>query len=252
MSQVVGVRFKRAGKVYDFLAEETGLAVGDPVLVETARGMDVGEVVTRPRDVPEGPAAGELKRVLRRAHSADLDRVRANEEKASRALALCREKARARGLDMRPVDAEVAFEGNKVTIYFTSEGRVDFRELVREMAGALRARIEFRQIGVRDAAKMLGGLGACGRPLCCATFLTEFRPVSIRMAKEQHLALNPAKISGICGRLMCCLRYECNGCGASEDAAEEVPAKGAAAGGGAARACRAGNGGGCAKKPSKR
>ncbi len=252
MSQVVGVRFKRAGKVYDFLAEETGIGVGDQVLVETSRGTELGEVVTRPRDLAEPPPEGELKRVLRRAHPGDLDRVRANQDKATRALRLCREKAQAHGLDMRPVDAEVTFDGNKVTIYFTSEGRVDFRELVRELAGALRARVEFRQIGVRDAAKMLGGLGSCGRPLCCASFLTEFRPVSIRMAKEQHLALNPAKISGLCGRLMCCLRYESDSACAPGEQEEESPKGGASAGNGQGRACKPGNGCGCAKKPSGR
>ena len=203
----------------------TEVAAGDEVLVETQRGTEVGEVVAAPQEVPELPADEDGRRILRRLTDADRERLQANERKAARALALCREKAAALGVPMRPVEAEYAFDGNKVTIYFTAEGRVDFRHLVRELASALKARVEFRQIGVRDAARMLGGLGPCGRPLCCTTFLTDFRPISIRMAKEQNLALNPAKISGLCGRLLCCLRYEAgNCCAAGEEPGGEAAA----------------------------
>ncbi len=225
MPKVVRVRFRPSGRVQTVLAG-TEVAAGDKVLVETQRGTEVGEVVANPQEVPELPADDDGRRVLRRLTDADRERLLANERKAARALALCREKAAALGVPMRPVEAEYAFDGNKVTIYFTAEGRVDFRDLVRELASALKSRVEFRQIGVRDAARMLGGLGPCGRPLCCTTFLSDFRPVSIRMAKEQNLALNPAKISGLCGRLLCCLRYEAGSC----CAAGEEPGGEAAAG----------------------
>lgn len=185
------------------------------MVVETARGMELGQVVSGPRDAEVRGDQPELKRVLRLASPEDLERMRANEQRAQRALRLCREKAAKLGVSLKPVDAECAFDSNKITIYFTAEGRVDFRELVRELAGALKCRVELRQIGVRDEARLLGGLGPCGRPLCCTTFLSEFRPVSIRMAKEQNLALNPGKISGLCGRLMCCLHFEADGVAAS-------------------------------------
>ncbi len=213
MEKIVGVRFRWTGKTYDFAAGSLQLVLGDRVVVETVRGIEIGQVVSGPREV-DGEPDQELKRVLRLASPEDLERARSNEQKAQRALRVCREKAAKLGVNLKPVDAEYAFDSNKVTIYFTAEGRVDFRELVRELASTLKARVELRQIGVRDEARLLGGLGPCGRPLCCTTFLSEFRPVSIRMAKEQNLALNPGKISGLCGRLMCCLHFEAEGAGA--------------------------------------
>lgn len=221
MPRVVKVRFRPSGRVSGAVADGADLAVGDKVLVEGPRGAEVAEVIARPRAVGEAQEDEEARRVLRPLTPQDRQRLEANERRATRALALCREKAAAHGVPMRPVEAECSFDGHRITIYFTAEGRVDFRELVRDLAGALKARVEFRQIGVRDAARMLGGIGPCGRPLCCATFLTEFRPVSIRMAKEQNLALNPAKISGLCGRLLCCLRYESAACCASPRGADE-------------------------------
>lgn len=246
MAKVVGVRFQRMGKVYDFVLNEVEeTARGGHVLVDTAKGVELGQVVSGPREYEAGNGTGELKRVVRQATLADMERAAENEQKAGRALALCREKVFAHGVPMRPVDAEYSFTGNRVTIYFTADDRVDFRDLVRDLAGNLRVRVELRQIGVRDAAKLLGGIGPCGRLTCCSTFLTDFEPVSIRMAKDQHLSLNPSKLSGLCGRLKCCLRYEyggerypdangdgCNGCTAAKaDGAGAVAvAAGAAAG----------------------
>lgn len=206
--RVVGVRFKKVGKIYYFDPQDLPLDMGDWVIVETARGTEIGQVVVGPRDVTEDEIVAPLKRVLRRATAEDLDQVARNREKEKEAMDICREKITAHGLDMYLVDAEYTFDRSKIIFYFTAEGRVDFRDLVKDLAGVFRTRIELRQIGVRDEAKMLGGLGPCGRVFCCASFLGDFEPVSIRMAKDQSLSLNPSKISGVCGRLMCCLRYE--------------------------------------------
>ncbi|MDN5344114.1 MAG: hypothetical protein PWQ18_225 [Clostridia bacterium] len=205
---VVGVRFKKAGKIYYFDPGTLELAAGDHVIVETARGMEYGEVVIPPRQVEEGEVVSPLRPVIRRATEADTEQVNSNRQKEKEAFAICQEKIAAHNLPMKLIDVEFTFDVSRIIFYFTAEGRVDFRELVRDLAAIFRTRIELRQIGVRDEAKMLGGLGCCGRPVCCATFLGEFDPVSIRMAKEQNLSLNPTKISGLCGRLMCCLRYE--------------------------------------------
>ncbi len=204
---VVGLRFRPSGKVYHFIAPDKDYSLGEKVLVETAQGLELGQVATRPREAANGEDH-QHKKIIRRASSEDLERAKQNNEKAMRALQVCKEKVAKHGLELRPVEAEYAFDGSKVTIYFTAEGRVDFRALVRDLVSALKCRVELRQIGVRDEAALLGGLGPCGRTLCCSSFLTEFKPVSIRMAKEQNLSLNPGKISGLCGRLMCCLRYE--------------------------------------------
>ncbi|MGI6620988.1 MAG: PSP1 domain-containing protein [Bacillota bacterium] len=208
MPIVAGIRFKEKGKVYYFDPGDIPLKLGDKVLVETVKGIEMGTVVIEPRDVPEEDLVLPLKKVLRVAGEEDLAVARQNEEKASEAMKIAAEKIAQHGLEMRLVDAEYTFGGSRVTIYFTADGRVDFRELVKDLASALRTRVELRQIGVRDEAKFYGGLGPCGRELCCASFLCEFQPVSIRMAKEQNLPLNPSKISGTCGRLLCCLRFE--------------------------------------------
>lgn len=205
---VVGVRFKAAGKVYYFDPGDLILSVGEGVIVETSRGVEYGTVVSGPREVLEEEVVGSLKRVLRRAGDDDLEQLRENREKEKKAFEICLEKIAAHGLPMKLVDVEQTFDGNKIIFYFTADGRIDFRELVKDLASVFRTRIELRQIGVRDEAKMLGGLGCCGRELCCATWLSDFSSVSIRMAKDQNLSLNPSKISGICGRLMCCLKYE--------------------------------------------
>jgi cell fate regulator YaaT (PSP1 superfamily) len=208
MPIVAGIRFKEKGKVYYFDPGDIPLKLGDKVLVETVKGIEMGTVVIEPRDVPEEDLVLPLKKVLRVAGEEDLAVARQNEEKASEAMKIAAEKIAQHGLEMRLVDAEYTFGGSRVAIYFTADGRVDFRELVKDLASALRTRVELRQIGVRDEAKFYGGLGPCGRELCCASFLCEFQPVSIRMAKEQNLPLNPSKISGTCGRLLCCLRFE--------------------------------------------
>ncbi len=208
MPRVVGVRFRRAGKIYYFEPGELALEPGDMVVVETVRGLELGQVVVPVRDVADPEITSPLKPVVRRATADDLQGAKAGTARREEALRVARDKIAAHGLDMQLVDVEISFNGARIVFYFTAEGRVDFRELVRDLASALRARIELRQIGVRDEAKLVGGLGPCGRELCCCSFLTEFEPVSIRMAKEQNLSLNPAKISGLCGRLMCCLRYE--------------------------------------------
>ncbi len=205
---VVGVRFKKAGKIYYFDPDECKVAPGTGVIVETARGTEYGEVVVGPKHVAEVDIVQPLKKVLRVASPDDRIRVEENEKKAKRAFDIGLMKIAAHKLPMKLVDVEYTFDNSKVIFYFTAEGRVDFRELVRDLASVFRTRIELRQIGVRDEAKMLGGMGPCGRALCCASFLGDFEPVSIRMAKEQNLSLNPTKISGICGRLMCCLKYE--------------------------------------------
>ncbi|NLW17136.1 MAG: stage 0 sporulation family protein [Firmicutes bacterium] len=208
MPNVVGVRFKRAGKVYYFDPAQIDLQKGDHVIVETARGLEYGEVVTPVREVPPGDVVAPLKAVIRKATDADAEQLAANKDKEKEAFNIALERIAAHGLEMKLVDVEYTFDGSKIIFYFTADGRVDFRELVKDLASIFRTRIELRQIGVRDEAKMLGGLGTCGRALCCSTFLGDFAPISIKMAKEQNLSLNPGKISGLCGRLMCCLRYE--------------------------------------------
>ncbi|MDH7497555.1 MAG: stage 0 sporulation family protein [Syntrophomonadaceae bacterium] len=208
MPAVVGVRFKPAGKIYYFDGRDLELAKGDKVIVETARGVEYGQVVLARREVPPEQVVQPLKRVVRKATAEDEAQVRQNQVREAEAYAVAEAKIREHKLPMNLVDVEYTFDRSKIVFYFTAEGRVDFRELVRDLAGVFRTRIELRQIGVRDEAKMLGGIGTCGRVLCCASFLTDFAPVSIRMAKEQNLSLNPTKISGICGRLMCCLKYE--------------------------------------------
>lgn len=218
--KAVGVKFRRAGKIYYFDPGNLDLKAGDGVIVETTRGVEYGTVVTDPQPWQGSSAEEPLKPVIRKADAEDLERVRANKEKEKEAFAICQDKIAAHGLPMKLVDVDYTFDGSKIVFYFTAEGRIDFRELVRDLAQVFRTRIELRQIGVRDEAKILGGLGCCGRELCCATWLREFSPVSIRMAKDQNLSLNPAKISGICGRLMCCLKFENE---VYEDAREGFP-----------------------------
>ena len=205
---VVGVRFKKAGKIYYFDPGDLKLTADMNVIVETARGVEFGEVVLGPRNVPEEDVVAPLKQVMRIATDEDCKQVKRNRAQTKEAFHICQEKISAHGLPMKLVDVEYTFDRGKIIFYFTAEGRVDFRELVRDLASVFRTRIELRQIGVRDEAKLLGGLGPCGRICCCKTFLGEFEPVSIRMAKEQNLSLNPTKISGLCGRLMCCLKFE--------------------------------------------
>ena len=208
MAEVIGVRFKNTGKVYYFDPDGVQVEVNDYAVVETARGIECGEVAMENRDVPDDTIVQPLKKLVRKATKDDLRRVAENEIKAKNAFVLCEKKIAERGLDMKLVDVEYTFDNSKILFYFTADGRVDFRELVKDLAGMFRTRIELRQIGVRDEAKMIGGLGICGRPFCCGSFLGGFQPVSIKMAKEQGLSLNPVKISGTCGRLMCCLKYE--------------------------------------------
>ncbi|MFO7154278.1 MAG: stage 0 sporulation family protein [Caldicoprobacter oshimai] len=208
MQTVVGVRFKRAGKIYYFDPNDIELKPGDHVIVETARGIEYGEIVVPPKEVPEEDIVPPLKKVIRKATEEDELKVKENKEKESKAFEICLREIAKHKLPMKLVGVEYTFDNNKLIFYFTAEGRVDFRELVRDLAAIFRTRIELRQIGVRDEAKMIGGLGPCGRNMCCCTFLGDFQPVSIRMAKEQKLSLNPAKISGVCGRLMCCLKFE--------------------------------------------
>ena len=208
MSVVIGVRFKRGSKNYYFDPGSHEITLGGGVIVETARGMEYG-VCTMPRtDVPDPQIIQPLRQVIRPATEQDMASIEAHSQNEKAALAVCQRKADKHGLDMKVVDCEYTFDGAKLLFYFTADGRVDFRELVKDLASEFHMRIELRQIGVRDEAKMLGGLGICGKPFCCSTFLDEFRPVSIKMAKEQNLSLNPVKISGTCGRLMCCLTYE--------------------------------------------
>ena len=208
MTKVIGVRFRRAGKVYFFSPGKLEIRHGDNVIVETARGVEFGSVVTGPREVEEERISQPLKSVIRIANRDDYRREEKNREKEKEAFSICQEKIRKHGLEMKLIDAEYTFDNNKVLFYFTADGRIDFRELVKDLASVFRTRIELRQIGVRDETKIRGGLGICGRELCCHTYLTEFAPVSIKMAKEQNLSLNPSKISGVCGRLMCCLTNE--------------------------------------------
>lgn len=208
MINVVGVRFRTAGKIYYFDPCDLDIQKGDMVIVETARGVECGKVVVAKHEVPEEEVVLPLKSVIRKADEEDLRHVEENKLKEVDAFKICLEKIKKHGLEMKLIDVEYTFDNNKVLFYFTADGRVDFRELVKDLASVFRTRIELRQIGVRDEAKMMGALGTCGRPLCCSTHLAEFHPVSIKMAKEQSLSLNPTKISGTCGRLMCCLKYE--------------------------------------------
>ncbi len=206
--QVVGVRFKSAGKIYYFDPSDVDVQTGDNVIVETARGLEFGEVVTGPKQITAEEVVSPLKQVVRKAVEEDKQKAAKIEEKEEEAFNVCLDKIDKHGLEMKLVDVEKSFDGSKIIFYFTADGRVDFRDLVKDLASVFKTRIELRQIGVRDEAKMLGGIGPCGREMCCASFLGDFEPVSIKMAKDQNLALNPNKISGICGRLMCCLRYE--------------------------------------------
>ena len=208
MAEVIGVRFKEVGKVYYFDPDGHTLSKDDKVIVETARGVECGTVATGNHEVPEEEIVKPLKKLLRVADENDLKKVEENKEKEKSALEICEKKIEKHNLDMKLVDIEYTFDGSKIIFYFTADGRVDFRELVKDLASVFHTRIELRQIGVRDESKMLGGLGICGRPFCCRTFLGDFQPVTVKMAKEQGLSLNPTKISGTCGRLMCCLKYE--------------------------------------------
>ncbi|MGN0654884.1 MAG: stage 0 sporulation family protein [Oscillospiraceae bacterium] len=208
MAEIIGVRFKSVGKIYYFAPNGEKIENGAKVIVETARGVECGTVVMPNREVPDSELSAPLKPVIRIATEKDLETVEQNKKKEKEAFSICEEKIAKHKLDMKLVDVECTFDNNKLLFYFTAENRVDFRELVKDLASVFRTRIELRQIGVRDEAKMLGGLGICGRPFCCNGFLGEFQPVSIKMAKEQGLSLNPTKISGTCSRLMCCLKYE--------------------------------------------
>lgn len=218
MVNVIGVRFRKAGKIYYFDPAGYDIKVGDNVIVETARGIEYGHVVLAPRLVEEDKIVQPLKPVIRVATPEDDAIERRNKEKEKEAFNICLEKIKKHGLEMKLIDSEYTFDNNKVLFYFTADGRIDFRELVKDLASVFKTRIELRQIGVRDETKIVGGIGICGRQLCCHTYLSEFAPVSIKMAKEQNLSLNPSKISGVCGRLMCCLKNE-------EEAYEEINSK---------------------------
>ena len=220
MTEIIGVRFKSGGKQYYFDPRGQHVDEGQGVIIETSRGLEYGECVQSNTMVEDEAVVQPLRPLVRIATQKDLDTVAKNREKEKKAFTICQDKIAAHGLDMKLVEVEYNFEGSKILFFFTSEGRVDFRALVKDLAGVFHARIELRQIGVRDEAKMLGGLGICGRPFCCAGFLDEFQPVSIKMAKTQNLSLNPTKISGTCGRLMCCLKYEQE---AYEDAVKRMP-----------------------------
>ena len=208
MIKVIGVRFRKAGKVYYFDPAQMEIKMGDHVIVETARGIEFGEVVLGVREVDEKKVIQPLKSVIRMATKNDEELERKNKEKEHEAFQICQEKIRKHELQMKLIDAEYTFDNNKLLFYFTADGRIDFRQLVKDLAAIFKTRIELRQIGVRDETKILGGIGICGRSLCCHTYLSEFAPVSIKMAKEQNLSLNQTKISGVCGRLMCCLKNE--------------------------------------------
>ena len=208
MIKVIGVRFRTAGKIYFFDPVDFDIKRGAHVIVETARGIEYGTVVGDPKEIEEDRVVSPLKPVLRVATARDIEQEAANKQKEKDAFKICLEKIKKHNLDMKLIDAEYTFDNNKVLFYFTADGRIDFRELVKDLASVFKTRIELRQIGVRDETKILGGIGICGRPLCCHSHLSEFVPVSIKMAKEQNLSLNPSKISGVCGRLMCCLTNE--------------------------------------------
>ncbi|PXW88485.1 cell fate regulator YaaT (PSP1 superfamily) [Streptohalobacillus salinus] len=220
MVEVIGVRFKKAGKIYYFNPDGFTIKLDDYVIVETARGIEFGKVVIAKKQVDEEDVVLPLKKVMRLATDKDKHTVLENKENAKKAFETCEKKITTHKLEMNLVDVEYTFDRNKVIFYFTADGRVDFRDLVKDLASIFRTRIELRQIGVRDEAKLLGGIGPCGRMLCCSTFLGDFEPVSIKMAKDQNLSLNPAKISGLCGRLMCCLKYEND---AYEEAKKQLP-----------------------------
>lgn len=220
MQKVVGVRFKKAGKIYYFDPDQLELQLGDGIIVETARGVEFGYLVSGPKEVEDEEIVSPLKKVIRKADDSDFRKLEDNEQKAKEAFQIGQEKISKHKLPMKLVNVEMTFDTKKIIFYFTAEGRVDFRDLVKDLASVFRTRIELRQIGVRDEAKMLGGLGLCGRAICCHSFLGEFQPVSIRMAKDQNLSLNPTKISGLCGRLMCCLQYEAE---AYKDALDHLP-----------------------------
>lgn len=223
MQKIVGIRFKSAGKIYHFDPENVFLKVGDNAIVETARGIEFGKVVTKVRYVKEEDVKYPLKPVLRKATQKDVTTYQENERKALEAVDICKKEIEKHKLDMKLIRAEYTFDATKIVFYFTADGRIDFRELVKDLAAIFKIRIELRQIGIRDEAKMVGGLGCCGRELCCCHWMGEFQPVSIKMAKEQGLSLNPGKISGICGRLLCCLQYEQN---CYECAIEKMPSTG--------------------------
>lgn len=208
MIKVIGVRFRDNGKIYYFSSGDLKVEVGNNVIVETARGVEYGKVVLGNRDIEEEKIVSTLKPVIRVATEEDEEIHNQNQKKSKEAFNICLEKIKKHGLEMKLIDCEYTFDNNKVLFYFTAEGRIDFRELVKDLAAVFKTRIELRQIGVRDETKIMGGIGICGRSLCCHTFLSEFIPVSIKMAKEQNLSLNPTKISGVCGRLMCCLKNE--------------------------------------------
>lgn len=208
MVKVVGVRFKKAGKVYYFDPDQFEIDAGANVIVETARGIEFGEAVIPTREITDDEVVAPLKKVMRVATEDDVKHASDNSRKEKEAFATCLQKIRDHNLEMKLIDVEYTFDNNKILFYFTADGRVDFRELVKDLAAVFKTRIELRQIGVRDESKMMGGIGVCGRVLCCSSYLGEFQPVSIKMAKEQGLSLNPTKISGTCGRLMCCLKYE--------------------------------------------
>ena len=208
MVSIVGIQLQKNGKIYYFDANGLEVKPGDYVIADTARGTDLGEVSTNPREVEDDAAPASLRKLIRIATAQDIQRCTDNRAREKEAYRICQKKIAEHQLDMKLVSVEYAFDSSKILFYFTANGRVDFRSLVKDLASVFKMRIELRQIGVRDEARMLGGLGACGRPICCGTFLDEFQPVSIKMAKEQNLSLNPTKISGVCGRLMCCLKYE--------------------------------------------
>ena len=208
MTEIIGVRFKHTGKIYYFSPNGKTVKHGDFVIVETSRGVECGQVVLSNREVEDNKIVQPLKPIISVADEKDMKTIERNKQKAKEAFDICLKKIKEHNLEMNLIDVEYTFDANKILFYFTAEGRIDFRDLVKDLASVFRTRIELRQIGVRDEAKMLGGLGVCGRPFCCSSFLSEFAPVSIKMAKEQGLSLNPTKISGTCGRLMCCLKYE--------------------------------------------
>jgi cell fate regulator YaaT (PSP1 superfamily) len=224
MINVVGVRFKKAGKIYYFDPDNIEIEDNSDVLVETARGIEYGNVIINNKKITEEEIVAPLKKVIRIATDEDRQKNAQNKEKEKEAFDICIKKIEKHKLEMKLIDVEYTFDNNKVLFYFTAEGRIDFRELVKDLAGVFRTRIELRQIGVRDESKLMGGMGICGRVLCCKSYLGEFQPVSIKMAKEQGLSLNPTKISGICGRLMCCLKYEQD---AYEEILERAPNEGA-------------------------
>ena len=224
MLKIIGVRFKSVGKIYYFDPKDYDVKMGDKVIVETARGVECGEVALVDREIDETRFTNPVKGIIRLATPNDMKTIEKNRQKEKDAFKICEQKIAAHKLKMNLIDVECTFDNNKLLFYFTAESRVDFRELVKDLAAVFRTRIELRQIGVRDEAKMLGGLGICGQPFCCSRFLGEFQPVSIKMAKEQGLSLNPTKISGACGRLMCCLKYEQD---AYEDLLRSTPKAGA-------------------------